>query len=273
MATGIYAGTTLPDNSRPMLLLDVAGIAAKAGIIASERGEEQEAPAEVAATAPTLLFRDLDNVVRAVRLSLTDRIEDVAREDIFTSGGTLRLAHDDRVTLTIAVGPLPEGGTVRLLQLNDGSARLAYAIGEVLDIVALPEILPAADIAAGVTLIDGRPVELLDVHSLFAAGAAGMVEQTQPLCLIADADDLWARQVLAPLLGAAGYRVSFAGEGVTTADVVIATTGAPLPSDHKAPVVRLRSEVSARDAGDDSIYRYDRHALLGALSRQVGART
>jgi len=86
-------------------------------------------------------------------------------------------------------------------------------------------------------------------------------------------DDLWARQVLAPLLGAAGYRVSFAGEAVTTADVVIATTGAPLPSDHKAPVVRLRSEVSARDAGDDSIYRYDRHALLGALSRQVGART
>jgi len=273
MATGIYAGTTLPDNSRPMLLLDVAGIAAKAGIVAGERGEEQEAPAEVAATAPTLLFRDLDAVVRAVRLSLTDRIEDVAREDIFTSGGTLRLAHDDRVTLLVAAGPLPDAGNVRLLQLNDGASRLAYAIGEVLDIVALPEILPSADIAAGVTLIEGRPVELLDVHGLFAAGAAGNVDKTQPLCLIADAEDLWARQVLAPLLGAAGYRVSFAGEGATAAaDVVIAAAGASLPNDHKAPVVRLRSEVHANGAGDDSIYRYDRHALLGALSRQVGAR-
>ena len=30
MASGVYAGTTLPDNSRPMLLLDVAGIAAAA---------------------------------------------------------------------------------------------------------------------------------------------------------------------------------------------------------------------------------------------------
>jgi two-component system chemotaxis sensor kinase CheA len=272
MATGIYAGTTLPDNSRPMLLLDVAGIAAQAGIVAPERGEEPEAPAEIAATAPTLLFRDLDKVVRAVRLALTDRIEDVPCGDIFTSNGALRLAHDDRMTLLVAAGPLPETGKVRLLQLNDGSARLAYAIAEVLDIVALPEILPSADIAAGATLIDGRPVELLDVHSLFAAAAVGMADRTQPMCLIADADDMWARQVLAPLLGAAGYRVSFTGEDeADAADVVIAAAGTRVP-EHNAPVVRLRSEPQARNKSDDSVYRYDRHALLGALSRQVGAR-
>jgi len=272
MATGIYAGTTLPDNSRPMLLLDVAGIAAQAGIVASGRSEEPETEAEVVTTAPMLLFRDLDGVVRAVRLALTDRIEDVAREDIFTSGGALRLAHDDRVTLLIAAGALPDSDKVRLLQLNDGAARLAYAIGEVLDIVALPEILPAADVAAGVTLVDGRPVELLDVHSLFAIAAAGAADRKPPLCLIADGGDVWARQVLAPLLGAAGYRVSFAGEDAGAADVVVAAADACLPDHQPAPVVRLRSEVHARDAGDDSIYRYDRHALLGALSRQLGAR-
>src|SRR3546814_19335588 len=38
MATGLYAGTTLPDNGRPVLLLDVQGLLAAAAIDANETG-------------------------------------------------------------------------------------------------------------------------------------------------------------------------------------------------------------------------------------------
>src|SRR3546814_10280004 len=37
-----------------------------------------------------------------------------------------------------------------------------------------------------------------------------------------------------------------------------------------APVIRLRASVAAAGADDDTIYRYDRQALLDALRRRVG---
>src|SRR3546814_13840102 len=51
MATGLYAGTTLPDNGRPVLLLDVQGLLAAAGFDASEAGRSREEAAEVEVAA------------------------------------------------------------------------------------------------------------------------------------------------------------------------------------------------------------------------------
>ena len=71
MATGLYAGTTLPDNGRPVLLLDVQGILAAAAIDASEAGRQtdQAVEAEAAAAAERnaaqlLLFRDIGGRTR-----------------------------------------------------------------------------------------------------------------------------------------------------------------------------------------------------------------
>ena len=36
------------------------------------------------------------------------------------------------------------------------------------------------------------------------------------------------------------------------------------------PVIRLRSSIAAAGPGDDTVYRYDRQALLDALRRQIG---
>ncbi|HMI18376.1 MAG TPA: chemotaxis protein CheA, partial [Sphingomonas sp.] len=93
MASGVYAGTTLPDNSRPMLLLDVAGIAAAAGVrVVHEAVEEQPVErSKIKVALPTLLFRDLDGVTRGVRLALVERIEDVATASVVETGGTLML--------------------------------------------------------------------------------------------------------------------------------------------------------------------------------------
>jgi two-component system chemotaxis sensor kinase CheA len=60
MASGVYAGTTLPDNSRPMLLLDVAGIAAAAcvGMVGEATDERPAEAVKARPTLPTLLFID-----------------------------------------------------------------------------------------------------------------------------------------------------------------------------------------------------------------------
>ena len=82
--------------------------------------------------------------------------------------------------------------------------------------------------------------------------------------------DGWMASFLTPILEGAGYRVTSGLTAGETAAVVLA------PYDHAppatvAPVVRLRRSRAAR-AGDDSIYRYDRAALLSALEARTGAR-
>ena len=271
MASGVYAGTTLPDNSRPMLLLDVAGIAAVASIglaqsVVEERPVERR---KAEAALPTLLFRDLDGVTRGVRLALVERIEDVPTESVVESSGMQMLPLQGRLTKLYRAAALPATERLRVLRLSDGEAALAYAIEQVIDVVELRAELAPAPVAgpiAGVVLHDGAPIELLDPYWLFTSAILAPANDDSPLCLVADADDPWAREVLAPLLGAAGYRVRFAGEPTEGRISVIVTTGSA-PHGVDAPVVRLRGTPDG--AGDDSIYRYDRDGLLRALSQHV----
>lgn len=272
MASGVYAGTTLPDNSRPMLLLDVAGIAAAANVRRDQTVVE-EAPVEkrkTKAALPTLMFRDLDGAVRGVRLALVERIEDVATEGVIETGGVQMVPLQGRLTKLHSAAVLPTSERLRLLRLSDGDGAVAYAIDQVIDVVELHAELAPTPIPgpiAGVVLHDGSPVELLDPFWLFTNGAANPVNDASPLCLVADAEDPWAREVLAPLLGAAGYRVTFAGEATEDRVSVIVTSTGHTPEGVDAPVVRLRGTPDHN--GDESIYRYDRDGLLSALRRHV----
>ncbi|WP_174273468.1 chemotaxis protein CheA [Sphingomonas bacterium] len=274
MATGIYAGATLPDDSRPMLLLDVAGLAAANGVRAGMPDPVEAEPADRREHVSILLFRDLDGAERGVRLTLVERIEDVDRGQVTMSGDRLMLAHNNALVPVFAGAALPDLPRLRLLQLGDGAARLAYAIEGVIDVIEHDaRLVPAArpGPVAGVMLIDGRKVEMLDPHWLFA-GLATPAGGQGPLCLLAGADDHWSRELLAPLLAAAGYRVAF-DEGVAAdaIDVVIATRGELLPQGIKAPVVRLRETIMADATGDQTVWRYDRDALLQAVGRATQA--
>ncbi len=273
MASGIYAGTTLPDNSRPMLLLDIAGVAAAAGILPAEEAADA-APEDIPALnlVQTLLFRDLDRAVRAVRLPLVERIEDVAVASVVEAGGARLLAHEGVLSPLHAAGPLPDAARMRVLRLSDGAVHLAYAIDEVIDVVLLgtdvtPVRIPGP--VAGVLLHEGAPVELLDAHWLFSSVAAADAG-TPPLCLIADEDGPWAREVLAPLLAAAGYRTAFAGEPLVERVAVVIAHGPP-PAGVDAPVVELRGTPERPASDDGSVYRYDRGGLIEALRARTAA--
>lgn len=217
------------------------------------------------------MFRDLDGAERAVRLGVVERIEDVSGDQIRFSAGRLRLAVDGRIIPLVGFDSLIERSSVCVLRLNDGAVELAYAIEEVIDIVRLPETLAPArreGIVAGVVLLDGRQVEMLDAHWLFAdaAGAANDSDD-RPLCLLGRGDDSWTREVLRPLVEAAGYRTAFEGDvDAGDAHVVIAVEGqAPCKDIPEARLLRLRNDIAARDADPASVYRYDRAGLVSAL--------
>ncbi|MBX9815698.1 MAG: chemotaxis protein CheA [Sphingomonas sp.] len=279
MATGLYAGQTLPDTGRPMLLLDCSGLAQKAGLRFG-RGAivEEEAPAEAAAAIglSALLFVDLDQSRRAVPLDVVDRVEPALAEAVRFTAGKLRLAIDGTaVPLATLAGDvardlIAQRGAISVLRMADGRAEVGYPIAEALDIVEIAEpVLPASNAGpvAGLVMIEGEPVELLDVHWLFAHAADAPQPPAPPLCLFAGAEARWMENFLRPVLEASGYRVATTPPKGETPAVVLAMEGEEVAAS--APVVRLRGEVGPGRRGD-SVYRYDRAALLAAVAARMG---
>jgi two-component system chemotaxis sensor kinase CheA len=286
MATGLYAGTTLPDNGRPVLLLDVQGLLAAAAIDASEAGRSHDRTAAADAQASAarsaaqlLLFRDTNGRVRGIRLSVIERVEEVPASALFESAGRVQAQIGDDI-FAVHAARLPEGqGTQKLLRLHDGHAILCYPIAEVIDIVRLPDaVQPSAapGLIAGVVLVGGDPVELIDPFWLMEQYAAlgDAPVANQPLCHLADDTDGWGENFLAPILRNAGYRVASGDEAEDeTPDVMLCLTedgGACAHAGDDVPVIRLRASIAATGPEDDTVYRYDRQALLDALARRVG---
>jgi two-component system, chemotaxis family, sensor kinase CheA len=273
MAAGLYAGTTLADDGRPILLLDPSGLAAKAQlrfqaeeqerrVVQSGRGEQEHEAAQI------LLFRALDGAARAIRMAVVERIEEIPVSAIrFTAGG-LRAVSGDTILSLLGCDEPPSAGPVRILRLSDGASELAYAFRDVIDIAAQPRRMRKAAVPgpiAGVILVGGEQVELIDPHALFAGHEADGADR--PLCVM-PLDDPWMANMLRPMIESLGYRVSPPG-GAATADIVIAGADGPAPAAPAgAAVVRLRA---TRDAADQkSIYRYDREALIAALAQARG---
>jgi len=282
MACGIYGGTTLPDNSRPMLLLDVAGVAEKAGVGRDDKNadaapEEAEEIVQDDSAVPVLLFRDLDGIERGIPLALVERIEDCFASAISRTAGRIRLNIDGRLVPLISCGaPIPDM-KARVLRMRDGDEEIAYAIETVIDIVPIPIVLQRSTEpgpVAGVMLIEERPIEFLDPFWLFAQGSgASPAALDRPICLLSDGDP-WTRQVLAPLVESAGYQVVYDTEASqTTADLVILSDASPVRSIEGSRVVRLRATAEERGASPESLWRYDRAGLTAELRKHWNERS
>ena len=274
MATGLYAGTTLADDGSPILLFDPAGLAEVGGV----KLETQERAARVVDSAEAvevrddnvLLFKTLDGRRCAIRLALVDRIDEVPASAVRKSAGQLRVQLGESI-LPLA-GTVPDGiEKIRVFRLSDGAAEIGYAFAEVVDLMTIDaNIIPAASAGevAGVTLLAGEPAELIDAHWLFAThGSNAPAEAAGAVCRIPSGDP-WMQNMLRPIVEAAGYRVVGDSEDCA-ADLVIVSDGQPAAPAGGGKVIVLRSDPDAAD--DDSIYRYDRAALLAALKSAAGA--
>ncbi|KQT33493.1 chemotaxis protein CheA [Sphingomonas sp. Leaf412] len=261
MRAGIFAGQMLPDDGVPVLLLDVAGIADRAGLSFEDTVVAVE-PAAVVEPLRALMFDDMDGVRRLIPADAIDRIERVVAGTVNVAAGSM--------WLTCGARSVPLWGGVRdpdtvktVLRLTLDGRELAYPVRRAIEIVPLPDDpAPAASGAAvGIVVIDGRPVELLDPFLLFNP-AEGAAAADRPLCLLHGGDGPWMEAFLRPTIEAAGYRVArVLAPGETPRVALAMAEDADPPA---GPVIRL-----GRRRGE-GVYRYDRVALVAAL-REVRA--
>ncbi|WP_294243658.1 chemotaxis protein CheW [uncultured Sphingomonas sp.] len=273
MGSGLYAGQTLPDSGLPMLLLDSGGLAQAAGlrfqrdIIAADEATAQET------ANPALLFDDLDGARRAIPLGAIDRVEKATAEAVHRSGGHTRLIVDGTTMPLHYIGSaaLDEAlthGEVEVLRLTDGETECAYAIGGALEIIQLPaEIAPATDgPVLGIAVWEGRALEILDPLVFFLDSGVADIGPVAPLCLLDGAGAAWMDRFLRPVLEAHGYRCTLTPDGEEPPSVrLMMEEDAVAAAPSEAPVVRLRRDREGL-ADPDSIYRYDRSALIAAVA-------
>jgi two-component system chemotaxis sensor kinase CheA len=285
MATGLYAGTSLPDNGKPMLLLDASGLAAEIGVEQdlfemANRNQVTDAEQNKQDADSGLLFQTLDGTVQAIRLAVVDRIEDVDGSAFHQVGGRLCVSVEQVLYDAKGLKTLPDAGaTVKMLRLSDGSTSVFLAVADVIDIFALdreiaPSLLP--EVYEGIVDVDGKPVEVLNSYSFFEAlpGENPIGISQRSLCFVdASCDDGWAQNILAPLLSASGYEVSFDPTDQSRAAVVLANGANTQKTVGDGRVVALRDSLQVKDEERGSNYRYDRLGLLSAIESKIaGAR-
>ena len=277
MATKLYAGTTLLDDGRPMMLLDLPSIVKIHGLIGEGRAAEEATKADdqVQSSEPhvaAMLFTGLDQRRRALRLSLIRRIDTIDASAIDIDGKSAKVVLGERIVPLAGheAGPIPEG-RCRLLRLSDGNRELAYLVADIHDAVELdPEHIQVTDDEEieGIALVEGKPVALLAGHGLFARYGAGEIAHSGLTCSLPP-DSEWSNTILRPLVVAAGYRpvTGDADVAIVMADESDTATG---PG---GPIIRLRADPETPQDNNDTIYRYDREGLLAALDRVRAGRT
>lgn len=281
MATGLYAGTSLPDNGRPMLLLDASGLAAAIGVeneLFEATGlRPDDSSQQIAKRVDSgLLFETMDGSIRAIRLSAVDRMEDMESEHFHQIGGRLCVSVDEKLYDVKGLDASPgAGSSVKLLRLSDGESTIFLAVADVIDIFALdgdiaPSLLP--ELFEGIVHVDGKPVEILNAYSFFEVrpDEVRTAAAQRPLCFIdAAQQDGWEKNVLAPLLTASGYQVTFDDANRANATVVLVRGTVIENAANDERLIALRDTLQSSEGDQKSIYRYDRLALLDAIQSKI----
>ncbi|MDM7957145.1 chemotaxis protein CheA [Blastomonas sp.] len=276
MADGLYAGTTLPDNGRPMLLLDPLGLANRAQLNEFTRAVDdpssEHPDAGEADGGSALLFREAAGMLRLMTLAAVERVEDVDAARLAMAGGQVRLSIDGESRPVFGLDQPPQTGHAKLLHLSDGKRHVLYAVDDVIDIVRLPaRVEPASEpgLVGGIALLGDQQIEVIDPHWVFSYLVGPAPSSERPACCLIGTDDPWTRNILAPLVLAAGYRPIFGaprdGQQDEAAVSIIVGDGAETPMLLRGEVIRLRDNLSGGPQDADTIYRYDRAALLGRL--------
>lgn len=284
MASGVYAGMTLPDNGRPMLLLDAAGLASVArlpNIVEDDAARRQEDESEAAGVemVAALRFEELSGERRLLKLSLIERVEDIDTSLFGKSAGQAFVRLDGRLVTVVNGHSSFAGDKVCALRLRDGEQETCYPVAAVLDIVQMPlvpDMVALHGLLSGVSVIDGEHLEVLNPFALFASLPQERPDPArQGRCILVESEDGWTREILAPLLRQAGHDVTLglpADTSVDPRDIILCNGPDTAQAGEMlgCRVVQLRASPRAAGPQDGSIYRYDQDALMAAIGGRQG---
>ena len=220
-----YAGATILGDGSVVLILEPASLAEAAGQVGAEEHEPEPAAAPVDAdggVTPVLIVKAGDSGPKAVPLALVTRLEDIPVDTIERAGGRDVVQYRGRLMPLIhAAGqPLATEGKQPVLVFTDGDRLMGLAVDQIADIVEERLSVEAGARRPGIVgsaVLKGRATDVLDIsHYLteafgdwFERDGAGEASALRRVLLVDD--NAFFRNMMSPLLAAAGYDVTTAG--------------------------------------------------------------
>ncbi|NOJ50460.1 hybrid sensor histidine kinase/response regulator [Bradyrhizobium archetypum] len=310
----MFSGNTILGDGAVIMIIDPNGIAkalGASGASAHEMADEAAAAHAMSGEQLTslLVFRAGSAQPKAVPLGLVTRLEEIATDKIELSNGRYMVQYRDQLMPLVQMAgvSVQTSGAQPILVFADDGRSMGLVVDEIIDIVEERlhiEVAGQADGILGSAVIKGQATEVIDVGHFLPMAFADWFSRkemrassTAQSVLLVD-DSAFFRNMLAPVLKAAGYKVRVAvnaQEGLTALrsgqsfDVVLTDIEMPdmngfefaetIRSDNnlsQLPIIALSSLVSpaaierGRQAGfHDYVAKFDRPGLIAALKEQT----
>ncbi|WP_372425154.1 hybrid sensor histidine kinase/response regulator [Salinarimonas chemoclinalis] len=308
----LFSGNTILGDGAVVLIIDPNGVAKMVDSGKSEQGYGFEEPAEAQATEETetvtlLVFRGGGASLKAVPLSLVTRLEEIDASKIEWVGGRPLIQYRGKLMPLVPADPsieIKSEGTQALVVFSDGERTMGLAVDEIVDIVDDVLDIELADDRSdlvGSAVVRGRATEIVNVahylplaHEDWTRGGPPRIANLSRTLLLVD-DSPFFRDMLTPVLKAAGFKVITAGSTeealqVLAADkrVDVIVTDIEMPGRdgfalveavrgqarlHDVPVIALSSgitpealERARRLRISEFVAKFDRSGLVAALA-------
>jgi two-component system, chemotaxis family, sensor kinase CheA len=310
----VFSGTTILGDGSVIMIIDPNGIAqtlGRAAALASTDKAQIEDSEEAGAEDLTslLVFRAGSPQPKAVPLSLVSRLEEIDCRRIEISDGRYLVQYRDQLMPLLRIDTqngIKQEGTQPTLVFSDRGRSMGLIVDEIVDIVeARLDIEVASDRPGilGYAVVKGSATEIIDVgHFLPQAFEDWFRRRDVPTARLARSvllvdDSAFFRDLLAPLIKAAGYQVVAVASAAqalaaiksgTPADIIVTDIAMPgmdgfelaaalreIPSTAATPIIGLSAMVSpqAIERGrlvgfHDFVAKFDRAGLVAAIKEQ-----
>ncbi len=310
----MFSGNTILGDGAVIMIIDPNGIAkalGASGSSAHELADEASAAHSIGGEQLTslLVFRAGSSQPKAVPLGLVTRLEEIATDKIELSNGRHMVQYREQLMPLVQMAgvTVQTQGSQPILVFADDGRSMGLVVDEIIDIVEERlhiEVAGAQEGILGSAVIKGQATEVIDVGHFLPMAFADWFSRkemrtssTAQSVLLVD-DSAFFRNMLAPVLKAAGYKVRVAvnaQEGLAalrsshTFDVVLTDIEMPdmngfefaetIRADNNLstmPIIALSSLTSpaaierGRQAGfHDFVAKFDRPGLIAALKEQT----
>jgi two-component system chemotaxis sensor kinase CheA len=310
----MFSGNTILGDGAVIMIIDPNGIAKALGTSGAaqlEIADENAAMRAVAAEQLTslLVFRAGSAQPKAVPLALITRLEEIAIDKIEKSNGRYMVQYREQLMPLVQMDgvAIAAEGAQPILVFSDDGRSMGLVVDEIIDIVEERlniEVGSSHDGILGSAVIKGQATEVIDVGHFLPMAFADWFSRKEmrpsasaQSVLLVD-DSAFFRNMLAPVLKAAGYKVRVANnaqEGLVVLrsglrfDAILTDIEMPdmngfefaevIKADQRLgamPIIALSSMISpaaierGRQAGfHDYVAKFDRPGLIAALKEQT----
>jgi two-component system, chemotaxis family, sensor kinase CheA len=307
-----FSGTTILGDGTVIMIIDPNGVAQALGRVTpvsrSERAELDDGDKlDNGDLTSLLVFRAGSQQPKAVLLSLVSRLEEIDCRRIEISDGHYLVQYRDQLMPLLRIDTqtaIKQDGAQPILVFSDRGRSMGLVVDEIVDIVEQRLEIEVASERPGVlgyAVVKGSATEVVDIGHFLPQAFTDWFRRRDSVVaarrvLLVD-DSAFFRDLLAPLIKAAGYRVVAVASAAqalaairsgTRFDIVVTDIEMPdmdgfelaaalrqSPSTAAIPIIALSAMASAdviergRGVGfHDFVAKFDRTGLIAAIKEQ-----